>query len=331
MKRNYSLDVIRVLAIWMIVNFHFACLVERTHWGICVFKNGEWGCVGTTMFFLLSGYVLHMRYKEVGSLRTFYKKRFLSIFPMFYIVFLIAWIYTAYISGNVFYGGEPYKLLYTLIGFDGYLTFFGISTYYQGVGEWFTAVIVMIYILYPVMNWMFRKAKIMGTLLLAGLYLWNIFLDPFAPLPVDANLITGVIVFWLGMLLEQYSDYVKVHMKTLLLLIPAGLLLIFVKLPGPMLLWKNLLGIIVFMVFYLALSKVAFPDILKRPLKYLSSISFAVYLTHHFILILLIPRVMPFVVSAKRMLFFYGCYMLAVLICSALINGVTNLIIKKIK
>lgn len=331
MKRDYSLDVIRVLAIWMIVNFHFACLMNQTQWGICIFKNGEWGCVGTTMFFMLSGYALHMKYKEVGDLKTFYKKRFLSIFPMFYLVFLLVWIYTAYVSGNIFYGGDVYRLLYTLIGFDGYLTFWGISTYYQGVGEWFTAVIVMIYILYPVMNWVFRKAKWPGTLFLAGLYMWNVFADPFAPLPVDANLITGMAMFWLGMLLEQYGSCLKARINMLPAYVFAGLWLIFVKLPGPTLLWKNLLGILVFVVLYLAFSKVTLKEAIKRPLKYLSSISFAVYLTHHFLLNQLLLRVMPLLVSRKRMAAFYGCYMILVLLCSAGVNWVTDKMIKRMK
>lgn len=331
MKRDIGLDFIRILAIYMIVNFHFSCLIGNTEWFICVFRNGEWGCVGTTMFFILSGYVLHMKYKKTGNLLTFYKKRFLSIYPMFYVVFLISWVYMASIIGKVFYGGNPLRLLYTVLGIDGYLNFFGIPNYYQGVGEWFTAVIVVIYLLYPVLNFVFAKARILGTVVLAGLYLWNIFMDPFAPLPVDANLITGIFLFWLGMLFEQYHEIIKKHVSLLFAYIPFGLLIMYVGLPGPGLLWKNFLGIVVFLVLLVLLAKVRFGRMTQRLITYFSGISFAVYLTHHFILVVLQPRVADKLTFSGRMLAFYAFYMILVTLCSTLVNELTNFILGKRK
>lgn len=324
MKRDSSLDFIRVLAIWMIVNYHFARIVGTDDWFICSYANGGWGSVGTTVFFILSGYVLHMKYKKTGNILTFYKKRWLSIYPMFYVAFICSWIYIAYDTGMIFYNGDPSKLKYTLLGIDGYVVYWKISTYYRGVGEWFTAIIVAIYLLYPLVNLLFAKARIPSTILLGALYFGNIFANPFDPVPVDANLLTGLFMFWIGMLIEQYSEKIRKQVKLLAGCIPIGLFIMFVKLPGPSLIWKNLLGIMVFMVFYLALTKVKFSDIPQKVLTYFSTISFAVYLTHHFILVTLKPYVIDHLTSVPRVLVFYAGYMVFTIICSIFVNTVTN-------
>lgn len=330
MKRDSSLDIIRILAIWMIVNYHFSHIIGSDSWFTCSYANGGWGCVGTTVFFILSGYVLRMKYKKTGNLLTFYKKRWLSIYPMFYVAFLCSWIYIAIDTGTILYNGAASKLKYTLLGIDGYVVYWKISTYYRGVGEWFTAIIVAIYILYPLINLIFAKAKVFGTILLAVLYLGNVFLDPFAPVPVDANLLTGLFMFWIGMLIEEYSEQIRKQLKLLVAFVPIGLLVILLKLPGPSLIWKNLLGIMVFMVFYLVFSRVKISGIAQHFVTYLSSIAFAVYLTHHFILVTWKPYVAGHLTSNWRMLAFYICYMIVTILCSIVINSITNFGIKLI-
>lgn len=45
MKRNISLDFIRIVAIWIIVTFHFYVLLALNQG----YANGDWGCVSTTI------------------------------------------------------------------------------------------------------------------------------------------------------------------------------------------------------------------------------------------------------------------------------------------
>ena len=75
MKRDVSLSLIRIVAIWMIVTFHFCCgtekLVGSPFYG---YANGGWGSVGTTIFFILSGYLFRLCHKEIPNVGQFYRK-----------------------------------------------------------------------------------------------------------------------------------------------------------------------------------------------------------------------------------------------------------------
>lgn len=282
MKRDIRLDVIRSVAILMIFTFHFCCTIGNT--GVFYgYANGGWGSVGTTMFFLLSGFLLGKRYHKKISIKKFYWKRWLSIFPLFYLTFVVAFVINGITTGNWRYGGSLWKLIYTILGCDNYLNFYGISSY-AIVGEWFTAVIVIVYIVYPFLNVLIQKSQLWGSVLVYGLYFLNLGVDWFQVVD-DANPITGIAMFWTGMLLAGYAD--KLSSRGLVILeLAVAALIMFVKLPGNPLLWKNMLGIIIFGILFICaecLEKA--PPVAAKVFSYISIYSYAAYLCHHFILI----------------------------------------------
>ena len=62
MRRDCRLDFIRAAAILMIFTFHFCCTIGGT--GIFYgYASGGWGSVGTTMFFIFSGFLLGKKYR----------------------------------------------------------------------------------------------------------------------------------------------------------------------------------------------------------------------------------------------------------------------------
>ncbi len=151
MKRDYRLDLIRSIAIFMIFTFHFCCTIGNT--GVFYgYANDGWGSVGTTMFFILSGFLLGNKYHGKFSVQDFYVKRWFSIFPLFYLTFAVAFLINGLTTGNWRYGGSIWRFVFTLLGCDNYLGFYGVPTYAL-VGEWFTAVIVLVKLPWNALLW----------------------------------------------------------------------------------------------------------------------------------------------------------------------------------
>lgn len=280
--RRVSLDIIRCIAILMIFTFHFSGtigIIDSIFYG---YQNGGWGCVGTTMFFVLSGFLMRECYNDMESVGLFYKKRLLAIIPLQIICFLVGYIIHSIRVSDFFYGGEPWKIIFSLIGIDAYLQFYYISNYYV-IGEWFTAIILLLYILFPLLRKLFNKHMLVTTICLTLSYLGNIIWG-FQNIVPDASVYTGVYMFWLGMLIQKYVHQIVKRKYLLVLPIILLLLIVNVKLPGYALIWKNLLGISIFMILLIALWQMKPDKRFTNVVCFISDISFAVYLCHHYII-----------------------------------------------
>jgi peptidoglycan/LPS O-acetylase OafA/YrhL len=85
-RRTYpALDGLRAVAVLMVFTQHYFIYPADYHWG--------W--VGVSIFFVLSGFlitgILYDTRDSVGRFRTFYARRALRIFPLFYLVIIIGW------------------------------------------------------------------------------------------------------------------------------------------------------------------------------------------------------------------------------------------------
>ncbi len=277
-------DLLRIVAILIIFNYHFCIDMGADTSIFCSYKNGGWGSVGTCIFFILSGYMIHMtsKNKAVGE---YLKKRFLSIYPPLWICFFIAYAITCARRNSLFWGGHPARIILSLMGVDTYVMFYGIPTYAL-VGEWFTGMIIFLYAMYLLLRVLMKKAPVITTIILAALYFAEsmIGIQPvFAP---DASVFTGVALFWLGMLFQENKSWLDFGIiKTVLATIVTAVVL-FVPLPyiGNVLPWKNLLGIALFYLLTNIFSLIPYGDNSKKLLGYFGSISFIIYLIHHFVI-----------------------------------------------
>lgn len=171
-SRILEFDIVRVLAMFWVVTYHFGCEYGGGPFSpivnfFCITPNFDFGNVAVTMFLMLSGALLYRKYGDgnVGRLPTFYFKRAKAIYPAFWILnlyILVAMIRHWMSDGNLFFGGNPLKLLLTVVGFDGYFQLFGLDSYYF-CGEWFVGAIVLLYLLFPLLAWAYRKSR--GALL----------------------------------------------------------------------------------------------------------------------------------------------------------------------
>lgn len=325
-EKKIYLDILRILAISMVFNFHFTVALGQQHGFFLVFENGNWGNVGTSLFFLISGNCLARNYGEKLELGKFYKKRWLAIFPMFYVSYLLVLFgYMVILQNNVFAGVEPWKLIFTLIGIDKYLVFVEVKTAAL-VGEWYTAIIVGVYLLFPLLQFLYKKCKIPTTIVLLALYILNIIFDS-GQIPADARLITGIFVFWIGMFIYRFEKQLeKMPWFVWGILVALSCVLLFVPLPGHDLIYKNLLAILIFLV----LMRVG--SYLKKDnavLRFLCKIEYAVYLCHHTVILVLLSFYIK-VIGQVEKISYYILSVIATIAFALIVTYLTNWIVKSI-
>ncbi|MDC7278299.1 acyltransferase [Butyrivibrio fibrisolvens] len=317
-NRKSQFDIIRILAILMIFNYHFCMEIGASESIFCVYKNGGWGSVGTSIFFLLSGYLIHMGSKN-SNIITYIKKRFLSIYPALWLSFILVYLLTSINRNNYFWGGEIWRIVLSFIGVDTYLQYYYVPTY-SCVGEWFTAMILFLYVSYLLLRIFIKKCPAITTIVITILYFAECIKGIHPTVPADASIFTGLMLFWLGMLMQEYPVILEAtYLKTALALI-TGIAVAFIQLPfiGNVLPWKNLLGISIFYLLNMIFSKFSYNTNVGKILKFFSSISFAVYLVHHFIIKQMIGRF-----GIEQYLFTYLFSLLISVITASAITKIT--------
>lgn len=161
------------------------------------------GMVAVSAFFCLSGLAIKYNNNDLDIMQ-FYKKRFWSIYPSFWVAWGIAYLLKVISAKSFFYNGHKLSILLSVCGLDGYLGGF----YYQ-VGEWFLGAIIILYILYPLLLWFFTRAKGLSSGVLAVIYYITISRDCFG-VSEFRNILICIMSFWIGMLLadiiEKISD-----------------------------------------------------------------------------------------------------------------------------
>lgn len=159
-ERLFYLDFVRAIAAIAIVITHYNAVflymnppIEHCYVINAYVFNIYIGSFGVSLFLIISGAALMYVYEQSLQIKKFYKKRFLSIYPMFWIAYIIAFVYIYIYCGQWGTTTTPKsRLLLTLIGFDGY---FGdqIQTFYL-LGEWFLGFIVLFYVIFPLLRWL---------------------------------------------------------------------------------------------------------------------------------------------------------------------------------
>lgn len=141
----FAYDVVRAVACLSVITAHFNTSFSAWSGGVFTYPNSVFpnhlfnqsvylGDFGVSLFFILSGAVIFRTYgNHEFSFKSFYWKRFLSLYPMFWIAWFVAMAVEMLVYGGMTSGG-PMSLLATLSGLDGYLMSLGqvsLSAYYK--------------------------------------------------------------------------------------------------------------------------------------------------------------------------------------------------------
>lgn len=154
-KRVFWLDLARIVAISMVVISHVGGLFHfrlSQFFGIQGFYWVTLGGLGVTVFIVLSGMVLHLRYKD--SPIRFWKylnKRFKRVFPAYWLSLIVT---------IALFGITVKSFVWLVLNISGFFAFSGNpwSDYTIPTG-WFIGLIFTLYLFYPIFKSAFSKFR----------------------------------------------------------------------------------------------------------------------------------------------------------------------------
>ncbi|MDE6759415.1 MAG: acyltransferase [Lachnospiraceae bacterium] len=211
-KRVYYIDGIRFFAVLLVVISHFNVGLEQyqitiggTHWIIpSIFANGDFGTLGVSLFFIISGFSLYYNYENDFNVRTYFKKRFLSIYPQFWCSYILVFCYLFFNYKEFWFEvGESIptkRFLLTILGMDGYFLYLGKNFYL--IGEWFLGCIILIYLIFPLLRVSVKRHPLITGGIATIIYILVVIYNPFK-IGINRNLLIQGYSFLLGMLLVR--------------------------------------------------------------------------------------------------------------------------------
>lgn len=291
-KRIFEFDVLRVIAMLFIITYHFGVEYNNVNLNVfnflCLTPNFDFGNIGVTIFFVLSGALLYDKYglSQSFSIKPFYLKRFKSIYPPFWILniyIILSMIRHGIADGNPFFAGNPLKLLLTFFGLDGYLTALGFENYYF-CGEWFIAPIVFLYLIFPLLICLYKKNSVLFMTLLSLLYFSQFFIPLPASIKSSISLLpfTFILKFCIGFWIMDHMDFLKNRVLTFASLI-LFFVLCFIKMPNYFAVdfYGSIASIALFITLYSISSLLLHSHSFKESILRLSPICYCIFLLQH--------------------------------------------------
>lgn len=309
-ERLFWLDFIRAFATFMIVLTHYNAIYiynvsppapEKAVVTLNI-ANIYIGDFGVSLFLIVSGASLMYTYAEKCEVLKFYKKRFLNIYPMFWIAFAAVFLYNYYISGCIPQGVPKRNIIFSILGFDTWLVNFGVPTFGL-VAEWFLGLIIIIYLVFPLLRWLINKCPVILAIGAVVMYAVSVrFLNS------SVTLFARLPEFLFGMYFVKYIK--KVNWKMAL---PAALVLILNTILAPS--YNNMLqvtyvGICSFIVL-VWISYFIKANWVKSICGRISKYSYACFIIHHTVIYKIIAGVNLYTISLAQswLLFGYVCIM----------------------
>lgn len=319
-----SFHFIKALCAIGIIIFHFSCHLKNTTFRpFFYFENGNWGSTFVTIFFIVSGALLYHNYSDKMDIKTYYKKRWKSIFPMFYLAYLSFEIGNIFLNKSVLYRGSIKPYIFSIIGMDGYLSD-NFTTYYN-IGEWFLGMIIILYIIFPLILVLFKKNS--NLIFISSLIFYLIFLDkPFINNTPFRTLPSCLISFILGMIIIKNKDKIINKWSTLAAILSC-LLLHFIKLPISDDIGNHLMGLFVFVIMSFIGEWIMKNNICEKIFTELSKISYAIFLLQHLAIVKVLNTWNPY--SPIKVLILLAATIILVICEAKMLSLVTNSVVKK--
>lgn len=233
------------------------------------------------MFFMLSGVALMYNYDDKIDYASYSKKRFLNIYPSFWIAYASVFLYNFYNQLSIPINIPKYTLLFSLIGMDGYFSY--LFKNFCLVGEWFLGAIIILYILFPLFRAMMKRGRKKANLVLivfGGLSIYILQFNPFIMIS-NRNILVCSFSFLLGMYFIKYIKDINLYG----FLISLILFIIFINVEIP--LFTYVISVIsgyllFFMLVYISrfIKNKLFKLVIEKICKY----SYEVFLVHHVII-----------------------------------------------
>ena len=177
---------------------------------------------------------------------------------MFYVAWLIMYVINSRKLGTWYWAG-PRKIMWlTAIGMDGYFMHHGLN--YYCLGEWFLGAIIILYLIYPLLQFLFRHLRWVTTILLTVIFVFNIYRHLLSSME-NTNLFIWLVKYynshiimpdsrcvwtclfgmWLGMLFIEYKKQI-VKLPVAAACLAGILILAIVPIPLQEVIASNIMG-----------------------------------------------------------------------------------------
>lgn len=328
--RLFYLDWIRAIAAILIVVTHFNNpYLEPTRF----FVNRPFGIyiggLGVSLFLIISGAALMYNYgdRESLDLRTFYTKRAKTLYPMFWMAFVVANI-LLFIRNNgyIFVPRHKITAIFSLFGMDGYASAFGVGTFYV-LGEWFLGFIILFYIVFPLLRVGVNKMPIATVCIVLALYAATVAFFTFYQIPrvpSDILLTTRLPELVFGMIFVKFIKKVPHWLAAVSFVILAAQQLTHI-------LKDNIAVTVVGIFAFLLLSYIG--ELVKtfKPLsactKFISAYSYPIFLVHHVLIMQVFTVIYPVWLNRWQAYGLLIAEFVVILVLSVILKRFTNLIV----
>ena len=268
---------------------------------LIVFRlSGRFGQLAVSMFFMLSGALLWRIHPEREDLLPFWKHRFLKMLVPLWVC-TVPFLLIETVRDPELLRSEYLHstFLFNLLGMDMVPFVLWEAYPYHLCGEWFTTVILALYLIYPLLRRGFAEKRTRAVLCVCVFSLCAVNLKiGFLSKSDWFSFSRGLFFFLAGMLFEEYRD--RLDSRKITAAFAGCFLVIFVFFGRSFLGSGRLPNIISALCVFPVLYRL--PGMLKRvfALPFVSvvidgtcAVSYLIYLTHHYLIELLMPAVLP--------------------------------------
>lgn len=320
-KRLYELDYIKLIAMLAVFTVHYT--VELQYNGVntlssffpTVIFNVYLGSFGVSLFFICSGAALMYVYEKKLEVKTYFKKRFLGIYPMFWIAFVISFCYHFVINRGIDASIPKWKIIYSILGIDGNALWWG-PNFYQ-LGEWFLGVLICLYIVFPILRKAVNKKPFITALAVVLIYILTIRFFK-STLPTDCFFLMRLPELLVGMLFIKYRSRFGIGTAS----IGAVIVLVVSVLPQEYinsLISVPAVGIGTFLFLSYVLSKIPTAALGENLCKWAGKYCYPFFLTHHVVICALEGLFTGLTLSKGAAFILYiSCFLVSLLTTKAL-------------
>lgn len=307
-ERLFYLDFIRAIATVAIVLTHYNALFFYNVYPQAPEKvvitasvaNIYIGGFGVSLFLIISGASLMYVYEEKCELKKFYKKRFLNIFPMFWLAYGICFLYNFYNTGSIPQGIPQKNIIFSILGIDTWLVNFSVPTFGL-VAEWFLGLIIIIYIVFPILRWGVNKHPV-----ILGIFIMVMYAISLLKVNSSVVLFARLPEFLFGMYFVKYIK--KINFKWV---IPSVAILVLNTVIAPgfnAIAQTTYVGICSFIILVWVSYFVKWAWI-KNICRTIGKYSYACFIIHHFVIYKVVERVNLYNITTSQsyLLFMWVC------------------------
>lgn len=338
-KRIFYLDFVRALSVVLIVITHYNALfllwvpsIPKGGVFVTFLSNVYIGNIGVSLFFIISGAALMYIYGSSSiSLKTFYKKRFMTLFPMFWLAYIVVLFLKLGENNGLWIRLAPWKWLLSVIGVDGLVSTSGISTYYL-LGEWFLGFIIIVYLIFPFLKYLFERFPKSTIILVIILYIVTLIFYK-GKFPISTIVTARLPEILFGMIFIKYIKKVNWIVLSTSIAVVIGNLFF-----GPYLgnseVWGTVQTTYVGIAYFLILvyiSKFFENKAFKGIVSFLSLYSYPIFLVHHVIIYNIMSGKNLPAFGIKKEYYYFIVILIIVLVFSYVLKKTNDWILNHIK